>query len=434
MFKEFCKYSISSSFGMLIVGVYIVITGIFISKGIGANGLAAIVIATPFTMIINAFSTIFSMGAANIASNNIGKNNLAKANNVFRQSVYAALLISIVFGGLSLIFMHQITSFLGATPLLYHTVYNYIFYYTIFIIPIVLEGILGTFLRNDKAPHLSMYIMVGAAIITLVLEYILIFEFHMGLKAVAISAGVGQSIATIAQLLFFLLKKGQLSFGKVTFNFKDLRKIVNIGLPTFFISISYSLIIFFSNGFIQKAFGENGMTTYGIINYILSISYYAIMGVANGIQPLISYYFGAKEYKNIYKIYRYGVIMNVLISVIFLIACLFFGKDFIRVFTDNVVIINLTFIALNASNVAYIFLSGNLIDITLFQSIDLPIISNIICFERGVILILIGLYLLTTLMGSYGVWYAMIFSEGVAFILNYLLFKVYKHKKLRIEV
>lgn len=427
MIKEFLKYSLPSSFGMLIVGIYIVITGIFVSKGIGAFGLAAIVIATPLTMIVNSFSTIFSMGGATMVSVNLGKKNVPNAINIFRQTIYFSIIVSLIFGILSILFLKSIVTLLGSGSPLKSEVYTYLFYYLIFIIPIVLQGILNTFLRNDNAPSFAMYIMIITAIVTLFLEYIFIFPLHMGLKGVAISAGIGQTIATIIELIYFLRKKGTLTLGFVKLKFNIFTKILKIGFPTFFVAISYSVIIFFTNYFIMKTFGEDGMTSYGIINYILSISYYAITGVCNGIQPLISFHFGANNYYAVEKTYDYGVIMNILICVVFFIICFFFGRDFIRIFTPSPQIISLTYIALNAANLAYIFLSINFVDITFFQSIEKPILSNIICFERGFIYSIISLFVLTYFF-KYGVWYAMILSEGLATLTTVIFFRLIKNQ------
>ncbi|WP_297639499.1 MATE family efflux transporter [uncultured Clostridium sp.] len=430
MIKEFLKYSLPSSFGMLIVGIYIVITGIFVSKGIGAFGLAAIVIATPLTMIVNSFSTIFSMGGATVVSVNLGKKNIPNAINVFRQTIFFSIIISLIFGIISIFFLNSIVTLLGANSPLKVDVYTYLFYYLIFIIPIVLQGILNTFLRNDNAPAFAMYIMIFSAIITLILEYVFIFNLHMGLKGVAISAGIGQTLATIIELIYFFRKKGTLTLGFTKLRFNTLTRILKIGFPTFFVAISYSAIIFFTNYFIIRTFGEDGMTSYGIINYILSISYYAITGVCNGIQPLISFHFGANNYYAVEKTYDYSIIMNVLISIIFFIICLIFGKDFIKVFTDSQSIVSLTYIALNAANLAYIFLSINFIDITFFQSIEKPILSNIICLERGFIYSLLSLFILTYFF-KYGVWYAMLLSESLATLTTFIFFRLVKnHYKL----
>lgn len=427
MIKEFLKYSVPSSFGMLIVGVYIVVTGIFVSKGIGAYGLAAIVIATPLTMIVNSFSTIFSMGGATIVSINFGKKQNEKAISVFRQTVYYSIFVSLIFGVLSILFLNPIVNLLGGDSPLKSYVYTYLFFYLIFIIPIVLQGILNAFLRNDDAPNFAMNIMVVAAIITLILEYIFIFILHLGLAGVAISAGIGQTVATIIEIIYFLRNKGSLTFGIVSLKLDIFIKILKIGFPTFFIAVSYSLIIFLTNYFIMKTFGEDGMTSYGIINYIISISYYAITGVCNGIQPLISFHFGANNYYAVEKTYDYGVIMNVIICIVFFIICLIFGRDFIKIFSNSPHIISLTYIALNAVNFAYIFLSINLIDITFFQSIEKPILSNIICFERGFIYSILSLFVLTYFF-KYGVWYAMILSEGLATLTSFIAFRLIKNQ------
>ena len=423
MLKKFLSYTIPSATGMFIVGIYIIFSGIFIGRGIGLLGLAAITSILPFTMLINALSSIFSIGASNTIGYYLGNNQPQKATDTFRIVTYSATIIGIILQVLGLLFINKILSALS-TPNLIDSSKSYLFWYLIFILPTVLQGIFNLLLKNEGKQKKSMNIAIVSTFITLVIEYIFIFDMHLGLKSVALSVGIGQSIAFIYEFIYFLKFSKFLTFGKCKFIFKDLIQIIKIGLPTFLLSVSISLIILFTNKFLLKYYGETGIAAYGIINYILSLNYYAFLGIGNGMVPLLSYFAGEKSLSKVKTIYTYSLILNFTLATLLTILLIFFGRELISLYSTSEKVIDLTYQALIITSIGYIGYSLNLIDTMAYQTIHKTSISYLICFMRGIVFILIGLFGLYFLFGKVGIWYSFIFSEFISFIFTFIIFRL----------
>jgi putative MATE family efflux protein len=415
-----------SATGMFVVGIYIIVSGIFIGRGIGSSGLAAITVVLPFTMIINSLSSIFSIGASNTIGYYLGKNNIQKATGIFRLVSYSSIFVSILFQVIGFLFLKNILNGLTSSPTLLNESRGYLFWYLVFTLPIVLQSIFNLFLKNDGKQRKAMLILITSTLITLFLEYIFIFKLHLGLESVAISLGIGQSIAVIYEVIYFLKFSTYLTFGKCKFVWRDLRKVIKIGLPTFFITVSFSLIILFTNSFLLKAYGEIGIAAFGIANYLTGLNYYVSLGVSDGISPLLSYYIGKDSLSKAKKIYNYATIMNFAIGATLTLLFVIFGKDLISLYTSSKELMNLSYIALIITSIGYTGFSINLIDTTVYQSLHKTPISYLLSFMRGIVFILIGLYTLPLIFGNIGIWYAFVFSEFISFIIMTIIFRIIK--------
>ena len=426
MVKKFLSYTMPSATGMFIVGIYIIVSGIFIGRGIGVSGLAAITAVLPFTMIINSLSSVFSIGASNTIGYYIGKKDIPKAACIFRLVTYSSIFISILFQIIGFLFLKEILNGLTTSPSLLSASNAYLFWYLIFTLPIVLQSIFNLLLKNDGKQKKAMLILIVSTLITLFLEYIFIFNFHLGLKSVAISLGIGQSIAVIYEVIYFLKFSTYLTFGKCKLLWKDLRKVVKIGLPTFFITVSFSFIILFTNSFLLKAYGEIGIAAFGIANYLTGLNYYVALGVSDGVSPLLSYYIGTGSLVKAKKIYNYATIMNFIIGATLTLLFVIFGRDLISLYTSSKELSNLSYIALIITSIGYTGFSINLIDTTVYQSLHKTSISYLLSFMRGIVFILIGLYTIPLVLGNVGIWYSFVFSEFISFILMFIIFRVIK--------
>lgn len=427
MFKKFLNYAIPSIIGMLITSLYLVIDGVFVSKGVGEIGVAAVTLVFPLTTGFTSLSMIFAVGGANLVSINFGKNNIKKGNDIFRQSIYSLLFIGTILCLLGVVFSNGIVNALGATPDLRKPALEYYTYYILFSIPILLSMTLSTFIRNDGSPKLSMYSMILGAITNIILDYVFVFPLEMGLKGAAIATGLGQLVSVLVCLFHFTKKSAKLSFGTVKFRFNDLKDIFVIGLPSFLVEICYSIIMYFYNLTIIKYIGDLGVTAYGVVNYITNLSYMALFGVSQAIQPLISYHYGSGEFEKCKGYFKLGSIFSLVISIILFVFYLPFGKNVISIFSNTKEVMDLSYTILTYTNLAYIPLGLNMIIITFYQSICLPKYSNIFCFLRGFLLIKLFLIILPPILGERGIWISMLFSEGGTYLISIFILK----KKLK---
>lgn len=416
MFKKFLKYSIPSASAMFVSSLYTVIDGIFVGRGVGDLGLAAVAIAMPATIVLFGIATMFAVGGGALVSKNFGAKDKERAVYIFRQAFKSIIILSSIISFVFIVFSEYIVVLLGATENLKELSAEFLRYYSLFCIPSLLGITLNGFIRNDGGPKLAMISTIAGTVVNILLDYIFIFPLNMGVRGAAIATGLGQ-VATIAIILpHFLKKKGQLTFGNVKLEMKVVKEIITIGFPSFFAEAAFSIIIFFYNIVLGIYIREEGIASYSIINYITTNIYMMLLGVSLGAQPLISYYFGARDTKKMFTFYKFALIASVSVNLLFTLVCFIFGRNLIGLFTTDKELINIAYIGLNMTNLAYFFTGLNLSTSMYYQSIEMPKLSNLICAFRSFVFLPVILFLAAHYYGTNGIWASMIFSEILTFL------------------
>ena len=414
--KRFVRYVAPSVLGSVVTSLYLVVDGVFIARGVGETGVAAVTLVLPLTMAFVAISMVFSVGGANLVSINLGSDDTDGAVSVFRQSVCALMFIGAVLSFAGAAFAVDIAAALGATGGLRLPAAEYMRYYMLFTIPVLLAMAMTTFIRHDGSPRLSARSMLWGAITNILLDYVFVFPLKMGLKGAAIATGLGQLVTVIACMRHFVERRGVLTIGCVGIRAQDIKEIVLLGIPSFLAEVSYSVLMYMHNIEIARRVGEIGVTSYGVVNYINNLAYMALLGICQGIQPLMSYYYGCGKLEESRKYRSLGVRTSMAVSASFLVLCLLLGKPIIRVFASSPSVVDLAYTILNYTNAAYIMLGMNLTYQAYLQSVYMPRRANIICLLRGFVFVKIGLTALPRLLGDAGIWTTMIFSEGLTLI------------------
>ena len=417
MIKEFLKYAVPSALAMFVSSLYTIVDGIFVGQGVGDSALAAVNIVMPFTIMLFGIATMFAVGGGDLVSKNIGSNNKDKAIKIFRQVFKFLLILSLGISLVSIVFSKEIVKILGATDNLVPVASIYLKYYSLFCIPNLIGIALNSFVRNDGRPKLAMVSTLSGAVTNIVLDYIFIFPLELGIKGAAIATGLGQ-IVTIAILIpHFISNKGILKFGNIRLEKEIIKEFINIGFPSFFAEVSFSIIIFFMNLALVNYGGESSLSSFAIINYITTNIYMVLLGLSFGVQPLLSYNYGAKKSDKMLNFYSITMKTAFIINIVFICVCFVFGRSIISIFTSDPVISNIAYIGLNLINIAFIMVGFNLTSTVYYQAISIPKISNIFCICRSILLLPISLFILSKLLGINGIWISLFISELLTFII-----------------
>ena len=421
MRRKFLSYALPSALAMCISSFNTVLDGVFLGQGVGDAALAAVNIVMPLTILFFGLATMVAVGGGSLVSKNFGAGEKEKANKVFRQVMKALLIVAIALSLICVLFAESIVGMMGATNHLVPLSGEYLRYYALFCIPNLMGIALGSFLRNDQKPQLAMIATVCGTICNITLNYIFIFRLGLGIKSAAIATGIGQMVTVLMMLPHFLLKKGELSFGKSKMEFKLLKEVFRIGIPSFIAEAAFSVIILIHNMVITVKLGEAGLSTYAIVNYVTTNIYMILLGVTFGAQPLISFNFGRKKKKEMYEVYKLSIKTSLIITFCYCMICLIYGKYIIGFFTSNEAIGQMSYRALNINNLAYFMIGMNLTQTVYYQAIERPKYSNIIGALRSIVILPVVLISFTYLFGEVGLWLSMFASEVVTFIIIHRL-------------
>ena len=392
MVKQFLGYAIPSALAMCIASLNTIIDGVFLGNGIGDAALGAVNIVMPITIVFFGLATMVSVGGGALISKNFGANEDEKGISIFRQVTYMLIIMSLCLSAICVIFAKPIVKIMGATENLLPLAAEYLKYYAMFCLPSLLGIAFNSFLRNDNKPKLAMVSTICGTISNIILNYIFIFKLGLGIKSAAIATGFGQIITLLIALPHFILKKGKLSFGKQNLEAGTIREVLKIGLPSFFAEAAFSVIIFVHNLVLVNTVGEIGISTYAIM--------------------LVFYKLSNRT--------------SIIIGIIFALLCFVFGREIISVFTSDKELINISYIAVNINNLAYLFIGKNLTTTMYYQAIEIPKYSNMICAMRSILILPIVLVIMAKAFGENGIWISMAISEFMIILISKKIFNINK--------
>ncbi|NTV90734.1 MAG: MATE family efflux transporter, partial [Clostridiales bacterium] len=404
---------------------------IFLGRGVSSNALAAINMSFPAVITITAIAMAISFGGANLISMFRGEGNLKRANEIFSQCIALMIIFPLVVGMFCTIFVRPIARLLGATDLLLPDVTGFLGIYMAFCVCFVMSFGLNTFVRNDGNPKLSMYGTIASTAANIVFAGVFIFVFKWGVRGAASANILSQTVAIIVYVTHFFGKKGDLRFSKPVFIGPDILRIIKIGLPSMLMELSMSFTGICFNLLLIHRLGETGVAAYSIVNYIVAFANMFLMGITQGLQPILSFSHGARDRERVSAAYKLGLKFGFAFAAASFVLLIFIVKNVVMLFTTtDQALINL------AGYAALIFCLGNLpasinlINITFFQATERVWMSNAVCLMRGFIFILAGMLILPAAFGNGAVWYIALFAEGLTLISTFFLKKIFKGDKM----
>ena len=395
------KYLLPSVSASLVTSIYILADTIMIGRGCGAAALAALNLVLPVFALLFAFGMLFGIGGGVLYSVARGNNDNEHAKNIWSTAlslnILSAILI-LVFGGL---FFEKLCYFLGADENSITMVMDYAKYVVFGAPAYMFSAFLQAFVRNDKQPKRAMIAVITGAITNIILDYIFIFNFKMGLSGGAAATLIGNITTAFILSTHFLSKDNGLHF-----NFKNIKpnlsfNIISSGAPSFFIEAATGLITLTFNKQILKYLGELGVVAYGVVaNYALVLQS-LFNGIGQASQPIMATNFGGGLHERVKAIRKMGLITVLAVASIAVICAYVIPVPMTALFVEiSDELLKLSIPALNIYFLAFWFLGINLFFTTCLQSIVKSTPALVIMVLRGVILPIVFAIILPEITGS----------------------------------
>ena len=421
--KLFVKLAIPSLISMLFSSIYMICDGIFVGKIIGSKGLAAINLVFPIIMIVFAVSDMIASGASVKIGIKLGEKNEKEASNIFTIAVLLSLIINIIFMIISLIFSKDIIFILIKDKELATLSYKFAYVFILALPFIAPFFALDNYLRLCGKANMSMWINIAVSILNVILDAILIGYFKLGIEYAALCSALSMFIGTLIFLYPFIMKKVTLRFTKPKVNIKEILYIIYNGSSEFFSNISNSIMSIITNGFLLYYGGPVGVAAYSIVMYIDALISPVLFGMIGSIQPVISYNYGAKDYKRITEFFKITCIVGFIISIVTMIIIFIFPDFLVGVFSSksDVDIIQMGKIALLLSAPSYLFNWFTMTVGSFLTGLEKATESIVVMLLESVIVPLILIVALTKTIGVYGIFLVPsiggFISIAIAFIL-----------------
>lgn len=432
--KIFYKYLFNSVLGMLAVSFCILVDTMFIGRGIGSSGLAALNICIPIFNVFNGLGLLFGIGGATALSISFGKGDIEESQSIFSQTVIVAIITGIIISVLGVIFKENIGYLLGADDKTIELVTQYLSGVLFLSFSYILAHTISSFVRNDHNPRLAMIATAVGGLLNIVLDYLFIFELGLGMKGAALATSLASLVNLTILCSHFATRKCTLKLLMFKFNFSRLIRTLSNGAPSFIIEISSGIVIFIFNLALLEMVGDIGVSAYSIIANVALVAAAIFTGIAQAIQPIISMNYGANQYDRVEKVKRMALITAFIVGSIFYACGILFPESIVRVFTsESGEIVNITVNAIKYYFIAFLIMGLNIVMGSYYQSREYTVASNIISLGRGIIFLVIGIFVLPWIFGLNGIWISVAFAEVMTFICTYVYILIRKYNNKIIE-
>lgn len=337
IYKQFWRYTIPTVAAMLVNGLYQVVDGIFIGRYVGADGLAGINVAWPVIGSILGIGMLIGVGTGALVSIRQGEQDTLGAKQILATGITLLFaLVPLVSGGL-FFFAEDFLHWQGAEGRVFELGLQYL-HILIGACAFTLGSIAMPFLlRNDDSPNLATILMVVGAIINIALDYLFIAWLDWELTGAAIATAVAQLAVTGLGLAYFFSSKAnlRLRWSELRLKLNVIPQIFAIGTSSFFMYAYGSMMVALHNALFAQYGDQLMIGAYAILGYIVTVYYLTAEGIANGMQPLVSYNHGARNQDNIRKLLKVAMSSAVLIGLAFVILLNVFPTQFVSVFNEE---------------------------------------------------------------------------------------------------
>lgn len=418
--RQFLKFVIPSVVSMLVFNLYTMVDGIYVARFVGEHALSAVNISMPYINFIFAFSILFSVGTSTVVAVLRGENNLTKANQVFTINTVVLSVSALLITVFAFTQLDTLAVFLGASEVTMPYVKNYLGVIVWFSFFFIVSYSLEVLVKTDGFPKLSTLAVTIGAITNIVMDYVLIVIFGMGIKGAAVATGLSQVLTFSVFFYHFFKQKGNIHWCKCKIDLSIYQRIIPVGTADFMNELSAGFIVFVFNHAILRYIGDNGIVTYTIITYIYNIVMMTFTGISQGMQPLVSFHRGKKEPKTCALFLKYAYVSTFFSSIVALIVCLVFTNQLVSIFLDassgQLFVDSVS--AFRSYSLCYVVIGYNIVSSGYFAATEQSRYSFTISMLRGFALIAFSVYLMGYLFGGSGIWYATLLCEGLTLIVT----------------
>ena len=437
--KLFTKQLLPTIMGMVAAALFTVVDGIFVGNGIGSDAIAAVNISAPIFMIITGIGLMFGMGGGILTSINLSKGKNKVANINFTQSVVALMIVSIAMTLLFTIYPHKVAQLFGSDEYLMDMVVEYLFWFSISLPFTVLVVALPFFIRLTN-PKISMWAMLIATVVNIILDYLFIFVFKWGLFGAAIATDIGEFVGAIIMLVYLFRHSVMVQFVRLKMSLKSIRLTLRnvgymsrLGFSVFLSEITISIMIIAGNYVFMDYLGANGVAAYSIICYLFPIMFMVFNATVQSAQPIISYNYGCGQIERSNKALRLAMIFASIFAIAVSILFMCSASSIVSLFVPDTTSVAFQYAAsgLPLFAVDYLFFGINVIVIGYYTSIERIRRAMMLTVLRG-ILPVVFFFTLPLWLDIPGIWLAVAAGDSTTTLVIVLLFvkdKVRKREK-----
>ena len=423
------KFAIPTIAMSVFMSFYTMVDGLFVSNLVGTKALSAINLAAPLIQLVTAISTMFATGGSAVIMKKMGEQKSEEAKEDFTFLILVNVVTGFVMCGLGYLLMDKVFAGMGLSADVSGYCMEYLSRYLLFTVPVLLMNNFSLYMIASGRATLSLICSVAGGVLNMVLDYVFIAIFGMGIGGAAVATGIGYSVTAVAGLFVFSSKKSLLHFKKPVIRFRVLANAAANGCSEMATALVTGIITMMFNWTMLRYVGEDGVAAVTIIMYVLMFASSLYTGYSYGVAPMLSYYYGGQDNIKLKKLVCTSLKVIAVISIITVAASFIMTKPLVSVFArpDNPVY-GLAVTGNRICTIALFFIGFNIFASGMFTALSNGAVSAILAFSRSFLFMLITMLVLPVVFGVNGIWMATPVAELMALALSLGMFIIYKKK------
>lgn len=425
------RFCLPSIIMMVFTSIYGVVDGYFVSNYVGKTPFAAVNLIMPFLMIIGGVGFMIGTGGTALVAKHLGEKDENQARRVFSMMMILTLILGVSISVLGIIFADKMALLLGADIEMLDYCVTYARTCLIFNTMFMFQNVFQSFLVTAERPKLGLVVIVAAGCTNMLLDFLFIAVFQLGVVGAALATGLSQTVGGLLPLIFFLRKNNgsKLHMVRTRLELRPVLQACSNGASELMTNISSSVVSMLYNHQLLTLAGENGVSAYGVLMYVSFIFAAVYIGYSIGTAPIVGYNYGAQNHtelrnirvKSMRSMLIGGVIMVSLAELLApVLAGIFVGYD--------KELFDMTVHAFRLFSFTFLLSGFNIWCSSFFTALNNGAISAAVSFLRTLVFQLAAVLILPIFFKLDGVWFSVAFAEVCAFIIS-VIFLIAKRKK-----
>ena len=419
------KYALPGIIAMTASSLYNMVDSIFIGHGVGAMALSGLTVAKPFMDICAAFGTLVGVGASSLVAIKLGEKDYRSANDVLANVILLNVLLGALVMAVGLYWLDPILYAFGASDV---TIAYAREYMEIILWGNILTHIyygLNSMLRSIGHPKIAMYATILAVVVNIILDPIFIFVLDMGVRGAALATMISQLVSVVIELVIFLNPKEVIYFHRGIWRLKrDITmRALGIGTAPFLMHMASCFVVIVLNNQLKRYGGDMAIATFGITNRFMFFFAMVVMGLNQGMQPIVGYNYGAKLFDRMTRALKLTAMCATCVMGVLWLFGLIWPEGFIRLFTHDELLITQSIAPARVMLCTMVMVGFPMVVGNFYTSIGMSGKAIFLSLTRQVLLLIPSILLLPLLFQTvevspiWGVWWGLPICDALAAII-----------------
>jgi putative MATE family efflux protein len=427
------EYALPAVVGTMVNSLYNIVDRMYIGHGVGSLAISGLTLTFPVMLFLQAFGMLVGVGASTRISIFLGKKDVPMAEKILGNALLLTGIITVLTVVPSLIFLEKWLVWFGGSENTIPYAADYLY--------IVIPGNLFTTLsfsynsvmRASGYPKKAMKTMIVGAVMNVLLDPVFIFGFGMGIRGAAIATVISMATSAALVMRHFINKNSLIRFRKSCFRFdrKVMGYILTIGISPFIMQLAGSLVNVIMNHSLQAYGGDLALGANGIIVSFGMLLVMLVVGVAQGMQPIVGFNYGAGHFQRVMETFRLVVTAATAVTGVGWLCSMFFPEMIAGAFTGDQTLIDITANGLRLNLSLFLIVGSHVAISHFFQSIGDAGTSIFLSLSRQVLFLIPSLLLLPPFFDLDGVWYAGPLSDSLSVITAWIFLWHHVRKQKR---